>query len=189
MLALRGNPDNMDATNRLLGLGDELVDDGAVAGKARPYTKPMATPIIKTAAGLADHIKLYGGRKSSYGIKGAHNKVEWDNAAAYYHVQSTTPHPTFPGITHVEYSLMELDFAQKPTGKISTRSDFFKKTIYDPAIYSDAEIYQWGLEAAVDAYSRNAFDYTWIGTASNGMVFMGYRDSNNVITSFFPFVK
>ncbi|MBA3469139.1 MAG: EndoU domain-containing protein, partial [Herpetosiphonaceae bacterium] len=181
------SPRAIGRINKIIGGVDDLFDDIPPPGARKPYTKPALTNIIKTAAGLADHIKSYGGRSSSGGISGAHNKVEWDNHAAQYYVRKTTPHPTRPGITHVEYSLTELDFAQKPTGKIN--NPVFPKTIYDPAIYSDAEIYQWGLEAAAEAYSRNAFDYTWKGTASNGMEFKGYRNDQNAITSFFPFVQ
>ncbi len=63
----------------------------------------------------------------------------------------------------------------------------YKKTVYDPKVYSDADMFRWATEAAYDAKWRGNMPPagSWTGTASNGMKFEGWiRDGQ--ITSFYP---
>ncbi|MDC0763037.1 CdiA family toxin C-terminal domain-containing protein [Brevibacillus sp. AG] len=56
------------------------------------------------------------------------------------------------------------------------------KTVYDPLVYSDEQMYQWGLEAMEKGYLNG---YLICGEASNGMKFVGYF-RNGEITNFHP---
>ena len=59
------------------------------------------------------------------------------------------------------------------------------QTVYDPAKTSDAEIIEWGKQAADEAESRGALTREWVGTAKNGVRFRGYLNDAGRVRSFF----
>ena len=60
------------------------------------------------------------------------------------------------------------------------------KTVYDPKVYSDQQIIQWGKDAMQEAISANRVTgRVVIGYAPNGMRFTGYIEDGK-ITNFFP---
>jgi len=89
-------------------------------------------------------------------------------------------HKDFPGLQTIKYKIPRSD------GK-GTYFDEYKyidkpKTVYDPSVYSDEQMYQWGLEAMENGYLHG---YLICGEASNGMKFIGYF-RNGEVTNFHP---
>ena len=62
------------------------------------------------------------------------------------------------------------------------------KTIYDPNIISDKQIYEWGQEALENGVISGNNGEFIDGVSSNGLRFRGYiRDGK--ITNFYPILK
>ncbi len=108
-----------------------------------------------------------------------------------------TPHPEKEGIFEIKYQVpaLETDYVNGGT-KIKLDSDgniVYKpikepKTVYDPKMYSSAQMAQWGKEAMQNAHLTGSRIIE--GTASNGLVFRGYVDlTTGEITNFFPTLK
>jgi hypothetical protein len=58
------------------------------------------------------------------------------------------------------------------------------KTVYDPDIISDQQMFDWGKEAMENIVYG---DGTYVeGIASNGLRFRGHYDANGEITDFYP---
>ncbi|AZK49063.1 hypothetical protein EIM92_15115 [Paenibacillus lentus] len=122
------------------------------------------------------------------GVNGTHNSDEFHNALKstgkdienMISPEDITYDVDFPGLATIKYKIPKSD------GK-GTYFDEYKyignpKTVYDPRIYSDQQIYQWGLEAMKNGYLNG---YLICGEASNGMKFVGYF-RNGEITNFHP---
>ena len=163
----------------------------AVAPKPSPVgAEPpavVAPGAPKFRSDLESHLTLRDSTVArSKGIGGAHNLDEFNKAASVEGIKITkrTPHPTLPGVEKIEYQIPALDTAGKPTGTFKTKP--FEKTVYDPKKITDAEMVQWGKEAAQEAASRSALTREWTGTAKNGAKFRGYLDGAGEVRSFFP---
>ncbi len=96
---------------------------------------------------------------------------------------SRTDHPTIDGITEIRYKLPKMDNKKIVPGEY--KDNFYPKTVYDPAKISDKKIYAWGKEAM--KYGKiNKKEHRIEGKAPNGLKFVGYMDSNGVVTNFYP---
>ena len=125
--------------------------------------------------------------KKAVGVVGTHNMEEFFNTLEstgkdiedMIAIQDVKFDEKFPGLVEVKYKIPIQD-----RGKYIDQFKYITnpKTLYNPAYYSDKQIYDWGLEAMANGYLE---EYIVYGEASNGMKFIGYyRDG--VVSNFFP---
>lgn len=110
-------------------------------------------------------------------------------------ILSKTPHPTVKGVYKIEYQMPTLDARLQPTGAWRNKksTEPFVKTVYDPAVISDAQMARWGREAFADAMQKKPAlsgtnNIRWEGTAPNGLRFEGYADTkgSDAVRTFYP---
>jgi len=133
----------------------------------------------------ANHLINVDGFSSRMGIKGAHNMHVFEVEAASRGILITnrTPHPTIPGITQIEYRIPVFDMAGNPIlGQFKSATRV--KTVFDPNVISNNQMYNWGVEAMRNGTAQP--DGTFLGSA-RGLNFMGYKDPiTGEIRNFFP---
>jgi hypothetical protein len=100
-------------------------------------------------------------------------------------IVATRNHPTVPGVQIIDYKIPALDKASKTTGGLKNIAD--PKTVYDPAIWTDAKLEQALKEAFQDAFNKNdgviPLTNPTGGLTSEGYkIIFTYRNGN--ITSF-----
>ncbi|MHC5218564.1 CdiA family toxin C-terminal domain-containing protein [Enterococcus sp. LJL128] len=94
-------------------------------------------------------------------------------------------HPTIEGIYEIEYRVpMEVKGQLIPNQYKRIPEP---KTVYDPSIFSNTEMYQWGVEAMQNGTINGRIVK---GVSSNGIEFTGYfNDVTGEITNFHPSMK
>lgn len=108
-------------------------------------------------------------------------------------IVSDLPHPTIPGLRVIEYKVPAVNGARMTTGAI--KNQLFKKTVYDPSIWTETKLTELGNDALIDAYrAGNILPSTapstsvkfW-GMTRNGYEVEGYFDiiTKEVKTFFF----
>jgi RHS repeat-associated protein len=157
---------------------------------------------IRFRSGYAEHLRnvISFNRDATKGIVGGHNMTEFMN---YFRnverltdvefIVTKTPHTSINGIFEITYKVPLKDSA----GNIlKGQYKIFKnpKTVYDPRVFSDAEMIKLGEEAMKDAIIKNSINgREVVGTASNGLKFKGFIDDSvpdaNEITNFFPLLQ
>jgi hypothetical protein len=124
---------------------------------------------------------------SKKGISGGHNGNAFFEGLNDVggRIVSETPHPSIQGVKDVIYEVPKKGIDGKPLVPPEYRYIDRPKTIYDPNLISDKQIYEWGLEAMKNS---EIVGYKVYGTSSNGLKFEGfYREGK--ITNFFPVLK
>ena len=99
-------------------------------------------------------------------------------------IASQKPHPTIDGIYEIYYRVPKQDGKGNFMGEYKTFSQ--PKTVYDPAVISPQQVYDWAMEAftgpgaVIDGIAIS-------GTASNGLHFIGYlnRDNSTILDNFY----
>ncbi len=97
-------------------------------------------------------------------------------------------HPQLPGLYEINYRVPSMKYGPEgnlvPSGQFRNIKD--PKTVYDPSIYSDEQIIQFGKKAMQEAIDSNRIvGRQVVGYAPNGMRFTGFIDDGK-ITNFFP---
>lgn len=101
---------------------------------------------------LEKHVAKADGYSQKSGISGAHNAADFDVEAKARGAKINSATPTgVPGIVEITYQIPALDEAGNVIG---FKSGAFKKTVYDPAVYSDRKILVLGQQAAADGYKQ-----------------------------------
>ncbi|SDG82839.1 EndoU nuclease [Planococcus glaciei] len=161
---------------------DSLVDDAI-----------SAIPVVLQASAREHIIKVETFTRKA-GIKGGHNMGEFNKYIVDkpITITSRTPHPTIDGITLIRYQYPKYYNGEILEGEFNFRL----KTVYDPAVFTDDEIIQLGIEAMQNGLNAGTFEIrsgntTSIdGVASNGLQFKGFRNEiTNEITNFFPVIE
>ena len=130
-------------------------------------------------------------RGGGIGVVGCHNQNNFYNKLKSTGMdmnqmispENITTSTEFPGLKEIKYKYPK---GTKEPGVYLNEYTYAKypKTVYDPNIYSDTQMFKWGLEAMRNGQLQPN-GYVIFGEASNGMKFMGYyRDG--IITNFFP---
>ncbi len=118
----------------------------------------------------------------SRGIGGAHSSEAFFNNDV--NIVLSRPSKDIQGITYYEYTMPLLGKDGKPLGGYG--STIFRKTVYDPNLFSDSDYMRRGLEAAHNSYRANGvLDDAWEGYDSYGVKWIGYGKDGQP-TSFFP---
>ncbi|PRZ12787.1 EndoU nuclease-like protein, partial [Laceyella sediminis] len=102
---------------------------------------------------------------------------------------SKQQHPTFPGLYEVYYRIPSLTYG--PDGKLIPSGQYkvipTPKTVYDPNVYTDAQMIQWGKEAMEEGLKMKRIKGRVVtGFSQNGMKFRGFINDQGEITNFFP---
>jgi filamentous hemagglutinin len=130
-----------------------------------------------------------------YGVKGAHNKNEFDNIVESEGYKITGQKEVIPGVTEIKYQSPGYH-PQRPT-EITHYKTEQTKTVYDPSVYSDSQMLDWGQKAASTKYAaevdifkhsgNNSGKYNAIYEGVNFEVRLNLDKSGNVyIGSIYP---
>ncbi|MEQ5177737.1 DUF637 domain-containing protein [Proteus genomosp. 6] len=139
---------------------------------------------------LPKHLATVDKFTQKMGISGGHNANVFYNVVKDKDLKIIKELPTnVRGITYIEYKIP----AKHPqTGEIThykgNGAQPFKKTIYDPKVFSDQKILELGQKAAANGY-KNALDKNLqsYDAISEGITFRVYLDKETkIITNFHP---
>lgn len=139
---------------------------------------------------LPKHLATVDKFTQKMGISGGHNANVFYNVVKDKDLKIIKEIPTnVRGITYIEYKIP----AKHPqTGEIThykgNGAQPFKKTIYDPKVFSDQKILELGQKAAANGY-KNALDKNLqsYDAISEGITFRVYLDKETkIITNFHP---
>jgi Bacterial EndoU nuclease len=138
---------------------------------------------------IANNLTKFDGFSQKDGISGTHNLDEFTKVALDKGVKITEQKDGLVnGIKQIEYKIPAYDRYGNVTGY---KSETFRKTVYDPKLFSDQKILDLGQQAAAKGYSQaisNGFrEYT---AEAGGIQFRVYLDGKTgAVTNFFPKVK
>ncbi|HBM3499197.1 TPA: EndoU domain-containing protein [Listeria innocua] len=144
---------------------------------------------FKFCENVRNHLKNVEKVNIKKGVIGGHNINEFNNALKKQGVDieelilSKKPHPTIEGIYEIEYRIPKKNIAGNIAEPISYKKIDTPKTVYDPSVFSETEIYNLGVEAM---QSGKIIDKRVEGIASNGLKFIGYLDNTGKVKNFFP---
>lgn len=154
--------------------------------------------IIKNASGannfkfgdnVKNHLKNVENVNTKKGVIGGHNLEEFNNALTNQGVGldelilSKKPHPSIEGIYEIEYRIPKKDITGNVAKPITYKNIDTPKTVYDPSVFSETDIYNLGVEAMQNG---KIIGGRVEGTASNGLKFIGYLDEAGKVKNFFP---
>lgn len=135
------------------------------------------------------HLSTLDGYSQKKGIGGAHNADQFYAAAGQNGVKIVSETPTdVKGIIHIEYQIPSKDRAGNVTGFKGNGSEPFKKTIYDPKIFTDEKMLELGQQAAASGYKVAMASKNGQATATAGGVsFRIYVDkSTGIVRNYHP---
>ncbi|KNY26817.1 CdiA family toxin C-terminal domain-containing protein [Pseudobacteroides cellulosolvens] len=99
------------------------------------------------------------------------------------------------GIYEVEYDIPKVNGNTNPIkvlyddGVIQSKPANDVKTVYDPKIYSDAEIYTMGKHLLEDQIAKGNISGRYVTGTINNIKFLGYLDDAGNLTNFHPVIK
>lgn len=182
-------------TAALMGQGLEtLTELAGVAGLKHGLTGIRNMEItgqfnkLPSNSNIAHHIKSVDGfEKNGSGIKGAHNKDSFIQGLKDHNLQLVNEVKGKKGLSEITYGREKFDGRGNPDGfKNYTQP----KTVYDPKVYSDKEMFQMGKEAALKGYKNAIFqEKTQYSETVNGIRFQVYINPQGSITNFHPTLK
>lgn len=136
-----------------------------------------------------EHLSQLANYTQKKGITGAHNADAFYDAAKQNNVKIVSETPTgTKGIIQIEYQIPAKDREGNIIGLKNNGAEPFKKTIYDPAIFTDEKMLQLGQDAAARGYKdaiakgQQSYDAT-----AGGVTFRVYIDKNTgLVNNFHP---
>ncbi|MBX8589424.1 CdiA family toxin C-terminal domain-containing protein [Pseudomonas cichorii] len=137
-----------------------------------------------------NHLEQADGYSTKTGVKGAHNREEFLQAATdnNLHIISEAQSPKTPGLSAITYGRDSLD----RTGQVVGVKQFGNpKTVYDPNVISTDKMFEAGKEAAASGYSQAKASGNRVYSASHdGIEFRIYLDETlTTVTNFHPTMK
>lgn len=142
---------------------------------------------------LPGHLNGPDGFSQKAGISGTHNLDEFMQAAAQNKVKIVSQTPgAIRGISNIEYQIPSLNsaggVAVDAAGMPIIKNQLFTKTVYDPAIYSNATMLELGQQAAASGYqSALASGVRAYNSSAGGIPFRVYLDpQTGLVTNFHP---
>ena len=144
---------------------------------------------FKFGDNVKNHLKNVENVNTKKGVIGGHNLDEFNNALTNQGVGldelilSKKPHPSIEGIYEIEYRIPKKDITGNVTKPITYKNIDTPKTVYDPSVFLETDIYNLGVEAMQNG---KIIGGRVEGTASNGLKFIGYLDEAGNVKNFFP---
>ncbi|GFH43228.1 hypothetical protein Hs30E_17790 [Lactococcus hodotermopsidis] len=141
---------------------------------------------IPIGSNAANHLKNVE-KISREGFSGGHNSKAFFESLDEVggRIASEKTNPIYPGIKEIFYEVPKKGIDGKPLVPPEYRLIKQPKTVYDPNIISDKQIYEWGQEAM----KNGVIDGREItGIANNGLKFKGFIEDGK-ITNFFPMLN
>ncbi|WII93650.1 CdiA family toxin C-terminal domain-containing protein [Kingella negevensis] len=126
---------------------------------------------------MKDHLSKGEGLHRKRGISGAHNRDSFMNTLTQHNGKIIREETISRGITRITYEYPKVDGRGNPIGFKQANSP---KTVYDPKVYSDKDMLEWGQKAAAKGYykyttNKNTKEYS---EYFNGIKFRVYVDKN-----------
>ncbi|WP_206194067.1 CdiA family toxin C-terminal domain-containing protein, partial [Serratia microhaemolytica] len=149
----------------------------------------LVTSKIKFNDRIPKHFAQLDGFSQKRGVGGAHNADEFKKAISKYGLKITSETPTaVRGITQVEYQIPARDRVGNIIGFKGNGSQPFKKTIYDPNLFTDQKMLQLGYQAATDSYSEAIIkSLQSYDSQTGGITFRVYIDKKTgIVNNFHP---
>ncbi len=182
-------------------IGKDGTEYHGYGGKEPDGGESVKPPVLPSGyslgEGYATHMTEGKIDSKQRGVIGGHNRSAFERTLreAGFSVEdcviSVTEHPEIKGVYEIEYRIPKKGYGA--SGKLEVIPGQYKridypKTVYDPAVISDEQMRQWGIEAMEEGILAGRIDRREIrGYARNGLKFVGYLDLNtNEITNFFP---
>ncbi|MBC1755266.1 EndoU domain-containing protein [Listeria seeligeri] len=143
---------------------------------------------FKFGDNIKNHLKNVENVNTKKGVIGGHNLDEFNNALTNQGVGldelilSKKPHPFIEGIYEIEYRIPKKDITGNVAKPITYKNIDTPKTVYDPSVFSETDIYNLGVEAMQNG---KIIGGRVEGTASNGLKFIGYLDEVGNVKNFF----
>ena len=140
--------DHLDRVDEVHAHSDDADADGLVSFNELKY--PEGTNI---RGDLPKHLRDFDGINRS-GVRGTHNLDVFNQVVRDEGLQiiNKVEHPDAKGIYEIEYLIPKQDGSGEFRAKSKT------KTVYDPAIHSDARIVEWGQRAAAKGIEKAIAD-------------------------------
>ncbi|WP_426161466.1 CdiA family toxin C-terminal domain-containing protein [Pseudoduganella sp. R-34] len=141
--------------------------------------------------GIESHMTKFDGFSQAKGISGTHNLDEFMKAASNYDVKIVGQTQLAEGIAHIEYQIPKLDPAKNvmrdSSGNVLYKGGF-EKTVYDPRVYSDAQMAALGQQAAVNGYkAAMAAGKGQYSATAGGVQFQVYLDpKTGIVRNYHP---
>ncbi|WP_317635138.1 CdiA family toxin C-terminal domain-containing protein [Xylocopilactobacillus apicola] len=132
--------------------------NGKISGKSSIELPRLANLRFESSA--KNHLKNVEGFDKKRGFKGGHNLDDFMEGLRGLGTEpenliiSKTPHPKVKGIYEIWYQVPLKDKAGNISYPLKYRKIKFPKTIYDPKIISDQEMYEWGEKALKNGYHK-----------------------------------
>ncbi|GGB56530.1 hypothetical protein GCM10011409_37640 [Lentibacillus populi] len=126
------------------------------------------------------------------GVKGGHNLDSFNNELKTQGFNPSdciikkTPHPTVKGVYEIKYQVPKKDLAGNLLIPKQYRVIKDPKTVYNPELISNEQMFNWGKEAMNNG-SINGRRVE--GTASNGLKFIGWLDESGNVKNFYPIIN
>lgn len=182
-------------------IGKDGTEYHGYGGKEPDGGESVKPPVLPSGyslgEGYATHMTEGKIDSKQRGVIGGHNRSAFERTLreAGFSVEDcvirVTEHPEIKGVYEIEYRIPKKGYGA--SGKLEVIPGQYKridypKTVYDPAVISDEQMRQWGIEAMEEGILAGRIDRREIrGYARNGLKFVGYLDLNtNEITNFFP---
>ncbi|MDR2493088.1 MAG: CdiA family toxin C-terminal domain-containing protein [Coriobacteriales bacterium] len=137
-----------------------------------------------------DHLVGTSARVTRYGIFGCHNANSFNALLRSFGalpedcIVSCRPHPSIVGVTDITYQVPRRRSDLTIQEPLALRPAKSQKTLYDPTVISDRQMFEWGAQAMRG--TPPALNGTIKGTASNGLDFIGYTNSAGKIACLSP---
>jgi hypothetical protein len=142
---------------------------------------------------FATHLTDVVGFTQQRGVIGGHNLSNFENYLTSNAIdinRLSTTNGSIDGLVELSYQIKKAD------GSGGWKTTVFKKTIYDPAKISDAQVIQLGKEAMQEGLTssrtvlQSGSNTIIKGEASNGMKFLGYQDpATGEVLNFHPVIS
>ncbi|WP_312507674.1 CdiA family toxin C-terminal domain-containing protein, partial [Lysinibacillus sp.] len=171
------------------------VSSGKSTSGSRDTTSKVSTIKVEFHERFRESHIIKGDGIKKNGVSGAHNINHFYDTLKKTGVNidelivgEPLKHPQLPGLYEINYRVPSMKYGPEgnlvPSGQFRNIKD--PKTVYDPRIYSDDQIIQFGKEAMQEAIDSNRIvGRQVVGYAPNGMRFTGFIDDGK-ITNFFP---
>ncbi|MBG3014627.1 hemagglutinin repeat-containing protein [Proteus faecis] len=169
--------------------------NGKSDGNSLPYGKDVTVAVtfpdgIHFQIELPKHLATMDKFTQKAGVSGAHNADVFYSAAKDKGLQIISETPTgVKGITQIEYRIPTKDAAGNLTGNYKgSGAEPFKKTVYDPKIYTDQKMLDLGQQAAAKGYKDAMASKSGQANATvDGVTFRIYVDkSTGIVKNFHP---